>query len=223
MLLSPALLFFYIAANEVFWKLIRRFGGFMFFPIGLLDNSVVPLPGSMDALLIFLSASHKPYWWYYALMATAGSVVGSWPTYQLGKKGGEEALDKKLGNKRAKKVCDTFQKYGFWSIVFGALAPPPVPTAAFVATAGALRYSGRRFVMALSLGRVARFALVAWIASRYGDHLFTFFGKYYRPALWTLLVLGVAGGIVAAYYYRRERKRKKAEDAGCAVPENRAA
>jgi hypothetical protein len=35
---------------------IYQLGGLGFIPLGLFDNSVIPLPGSMDVLTIFLSA-----------------------------------------------------------------------------------------------------------------------------------------------------------------------
>ena len=62
---------------------IYQLGGLGFIPLGLLDNSVVPLPGSMDVLTIFLSARKERLWFYYASMATAGSVIGGFVTYRL--------------------------------------------------------------------------------------------------------------------------------------------
>lgn len=203
--------------------LAHRFGAFMFIPLGFLDNSPVPMPGSMDALLIFLAASKKELWWYYALMATVGAVLGAWPMYRLGLKGGETALDEKLGEKRAKKIRQVFEKYGFWSIFFGAIAPPPIPASAFIATAGAMKYSAKRYLIALTSGRLLRFMLVGWIASRYGRHIFQFFTKYYKPAVITFICLGVVGGLVALYYWRRARGKKKSEDAGGKVPQENAA
>ena len=47
---------------------IFHLGGLGFIPLGLLDNSVVPLPGSMDVLTIVLSARKQELWLYYALM-----------------------------------------------------------------------------------------------------------------------------------------------------------
>lgn len=217
----PFLILF--AVTSTFWNLVRRFGAFMFFPLAFLDNSVIPVPGSMDALLIVLAGAHKELFWYYALMATAASVVGAWPTYKIGEKSGEEALNKRLGEKRAQKVCRTFEKYGFWSIFVGAIAPPPVPTAAFIGTAGAMRYSMQKVAAALAMGRVARYMLIAWIASRYGQHIFGFLTKYYKPALWTLVVLGIAGGTFALIKYRKARNQKKAEDSGAQVPQRNAA
>ena len=47
---------------------IFHLGGLGFIPLGLLDNSVIPLPGSMDVLTIVLSARKQELWLYYALM-----------------------------------------------------------------------------------------------------------------------------------------------------------
>ncbi|MBV9086009.1 MAG: hypothetical protein JOY79_00870, partial [Acidobacteriaceae bacterium] len=73
-----------------------RLGGPGLILLGLADNSVVPLPGSIDALTIILTAHQKEWWLYYAFMATVGSVIGGYLTFRLGHKGGEEALEKKI-------------------------------------------------------------------------------------------------------------------------------
>ena len=49
---------------------IFHLGGLGFIPRGLLDSSVIPLPGSMDVLTIVLSAGNRGLGLYYALMAT---------------------------------------------------------------------------------------------------------------------------------------------------------
>ncbi|HEV2698559.1 MAG TPA: hypothetical protein VGU90_11250 [Terriglobales bacterium] len=69
---------------------IYQLGGLGFIPLGLLDNSIIPIPGSMDVLTVFLSARNEQLWLYYALMATVGSVAGGFVTYRLGRKGGKE-------------------------------------------------------------------------------------------------------------------------------------
>ena len=202
------------------WKLVQKVGALAFIPLGLIDNSVIPLPGSMDALTIVLAASRKELWWFYAIMATVGALLGGYLTYHLARKGGKEALDKKLKPNKAKRVHEIFGRYGFWSVFAGAIAPPPVPIVPFLATAGAMEYSRHKFLIALGTGRLVRFSLVAWLASRYGKHIFSFFAKYYKPALWTLVALAVAGGIAALIYYRRSKKRAKSAKR---VPEHKAA
>jgi membrane protein YqaA with SNARE-associated domain len=186
---------------------VRRFGAFAFFPLGLLDMSVIPAPGSFDALLILLTAAHRDLWWYYALMATGGSVCGAWPTFRIGRKGGEEALEKRLGQRRSKKIFAAFQRWGFWSMFVGAVAPPPTPASGFVLAAGALQYPWHRFLLSWMLGRMVRYGLLAWVTARYGSHIFQWFRGYYRPALWTLVILGITAGCVALWFYLRERRR----------------
>ena len=74
---------------------LRHRGGIGLVLLGLADNSVVPLPGSMDVLTILLAARHRRWWWYYALMATVGAVIGGYITYVLARKGGKEAFERK--------------------------------------------------------------------------------------------------------------------------------
>src|SRR5580693_7185847 len=79
-----------------FRRWIFHLGGLGFIPLGLLDGSVIPLPGSMDVLTIFLSARTPELWVYYAVMATVGSVIGGYVTYRLARKGGKETLERKF-------------------------------------------------------------------------------------------------------------------------------
>jgi len=55
------------------WHLLWQLGGPGLILLGLADNSLIPMPGSMDALTIVLSATRKDLWWYYAVMATVGA------------------------------------------------------------------------------------------------------------------------------------------------------
>ena len=68
---------------------IFHLGAFGLIPLGVLDASVIPLPGSMDVLTIVLAAKQPDWWIYYALMATVGSVTGNYLTYRLARKGGK--------------------------------------------------------------------------------------------------------------------------------------
>lgn len=207
---------------STFWKLAIKLGAYAFIPLGLIDNSVIPLPGSMDALAIVLSAHRRELWWFYAIMATLGSVIGGYVTYHIARKGGKEALQKKLKAKQAKRVHDIFERYGFWSVFVGAIAPPPVPIVPFLATAGAMQYSRHKFVIALSSGRLLRFTVVAWLASRYGRGIFSFLTRYYQPALWTLIALAVVGTIAGIILYFRRRGKKRPGPVG-RLPHQKAA
>jgi membrane protein YqaA with SNARE-associated domain len=193
------------------WGWIMSLGGPGLILLGLADNSVIPLPGSMDVLTIVLAANHREFWWYYSLMATVGAVIGGYLTYRLGREGGKEMLERKVPKRRVDKVYRTFKRWGFWAVAVPALLPPPVPIVPFLLAAGALKYPRKRFVAALALGRAIRFTLIGFIASHFGTRIFHFFSRYYKPALYSLIALAVLGGAVGLWFYIRYRRRKEAE------------
>jgi len=207
------------------WTWFHRLGGPGLILIGIIDNSFIPIPGGMDIFVILLSA-HRPAWWpYYAAMAVVGAVFGGYLTYRLAVKGGEETLEKKVGKQRAEKVYARFKKHGFLTMVVGAILPPPFPIVAFLLAAGALHYPRKHFIAALGTGRAIRFFGIAYLAHIYGTAITHWVSQYYKPVLYTLIVLGVLGGIAALLYFnwyrpkkQREQKRKGAKVEEFPVP-----
>src|ERR1700694_2035656 len=132
---------------------IFHLGGLGFIPLGLLDSSIIPLPGSMDVLTIVLSAGKQGFWLYYAFMATVGSVIGGYVTYRLARKGGKETLERKFRARTLEKVYRIFGRCGVWAIDIAAVLPPPAPLVPFLFAAGAMQYSVKNFLLALTLGR----------------------------------------------------------------------
>jgi membrane protein YqaA with SNARE-associated domain len=190
-----------------FWTWVQRLGGPGLILLGIVDNSVVPMPGGMDVMVILLSAHHREWWLFYAFMATIGAVVGGFLTYRLGKKGGEETLEKKIGKARAKKVYTRFRTHGFPTIVIGAVLPPPFPMVPLLVAAGALHYPRKKFVAALALGRALRFVAVAFLAHVYGKSILGWLSKYYKPLLYILVALAVLGALGALIYFKWYRPR----------------
>jgi membrane protein YqaA with SNARE-associated domain len=200
---------FLVLSGFSVWTWLIALGGPGLILLGLADNSVVPLPGSMDVLTILLASRRRELWFYYAGMAIIGSVIGGYITYRLARKGGKETLERKVSKKRTEKVVRTFERWGFWSVAVPAMLPPPVPIVPFLVAAGALQYSRKKFVAALALGRGVRFTLVAFVAAHYGRHIFRFFAKYYKPALYSLILLAVIGGVTGLLFYLRHRKESQ--------------
>jgi membrane protein YqaA with SNARE-associated domain len=198
-------LFASVVFASSFWTWLQRLGGPGLILLGVLDNSAIPLPGSMDLLLILLSAHHREWWLYYAFMATVGALIGGYLTYRLAEKGGEETLEKKVGKQRAEKVYKRFKEHGFATVAIGAMLPPPFPIVPFLLAAGALKYPRKHFLAALAVGRAARFTAVAYLAHRYGKGIIGWVSKYYQPLLYTLIALAVLGGIAALVYFKRYR------------------
>lgn len=190
-----------------FRRWIFHLGALGFIPLGLIDSSVIPLPGSMDVLTIVLAAQHRELWFYYAVMATIGSVIGAYVTYRLARKGGKEALEQKFPAKTLKRVYGIFERRGFAAIAIPALLPPPMPLVPFVLAAGAMQYSVKKFLVAMTLGRIARYSILAYLAGRYGRKMLFFLSQHGHPV--ALVVLGVIAAAVVVYLYVRGGKRKK--------------
>jgi len=192
--------------SSMVWLL--RLGGPGLILLGIADNSVIPLPGSMDVLTIYLAARHHNLWPYYAVMATAGAILGGYLTYHLARKGGKEMLERKLSKNKADKIYKKFERWGFWAVAIPALLPPPFPIVPALLTAGALQYSRKKFVGALAFGRGIRFTIGAFLGAHYGRHVLRFFSQYYRQALFALIFFAVVGGIFALVQYLQFRKRE---------------
>jgi membrane protein YqaA with SNARE-associated domain len=188
---------------------IFHLGGLGFIPLGLLDSSIIPLPGSMDVLTIFLSARKKELWFYYALMATLGSVIGGFVTYRMARKGGKETLERRFPRKTAEKICRIFGRWGFGAIAIPALLPPPAPMIPFLFAAGAMQYSVKKFLVALTLGRLVRYSLLAFLAARYGRQMLKFISQHGHPVL--LAVIGLIAAVVLILVILAGKRQKRAK------------
>ncbi len=191
--------------------------------LGLADNSIIPLPGSMDVLTIWLAATRRDIWFYYAIMATAGAVIGGYVTYRIAREGGKDTLEKKFSKTKIDKVYAKFERWGFGAVAIPALLPPPFPIVPALLAAGAMQYPRKKFLAALSVGRGIRFTIVAFLGAHYGRPIVNFFSQYYKPALLTLIGLAVLGGILALLEYRRVQKRHSEAQKHDAEPGVRAA
>jgi membrane protein YqaA with SNARE-associated domain len=190
---------------------VYHLGGLGFIPLGLLDASVIPVPGSMDVLAIILSARRSDLWFYYALMATAGSVLGGFVTYRLARRGGKGMLTRRFSARKLKRVYALFERWGFGSIAIPALLPPPVPMVPFVLAAGAMQYSVRKFLAALTLGRLVRFTLLTFLAARYGRGILVFVSRFEHPVFLTVIgLIFAAAAVLLAIYFGRGQRRARA-------------
>ncbi|MEN3333835.1 MAG: hypothetical protein V7641_3200 [Blastocatellia bacterium] len=194
------------------WRTLRRLGGPGLILMGLIDSSVIPTPGGLDALTIVLTAHERDLWIYYAAMATIGSVLGGYITYRLGRKGGERALARRLSKKRIESVHHAFERWGFATVFVPALLPPPAPLGPFLLGAGAMNYPLPKFLAALTVARALRFTLVAYRASLYGQRLFRVLSRHYTEMLWALLILAVLASITLAIYFLRRRRQRPSDD-----------
>ena len=179
--------------------------------IGIVDQSFVPIPGGIDILLVLLAASHKAPGIVYWACAMFGAVFGAWLTYKISKKAGKEALEKRLPRKRIKKVEEMFKKGGFWALFIGGLLPPPLPMVPIVVGAGALQYPTRRFLIAISASRAIRYALIVYLAHRYGTGIMRLFTAHKIAIIVGFLIFSVGASVVGWLWTRYEKQKEEHE------------
>jgi len=188
---------------------VFQLGGIGLIPLGLLDNSPIPLPGIMDVATILLAGRQQKLWLYYAVMATVGSVIGGFVTYRLARKGGKEALERRFTRRKVDKVCEIFARWGFGAIAIPAFLPPPMPMVPFLLAAGAMQYPARKFLIALALGRISRYMVLGYLAARYGRQIIAFIAKHGHPVVVGSLLLLIAVAALGYYFWSGGKKRKR--------------
>lgn len=213
-----ALASFAVKKSPLHWLI--HLGGPSLILVGLIDNSPFPLPGSTDVVTIVLAAQRREPWIYYAIMATIGALLGGYVTYNMARKTGREALQKRFPKRKVDKIYATFEKWGFAAVAIPALLPPPFPIVPMLLAAGAMQYPARKFLSALAVGRGVRYTILAFLGAHYGRHVMNFFAHYYKPTLIVLIALAAIGGLFGLYAYLRRRRSRKS---GSQKPAPRAA
>ena len=194
------------------FRWLTHLGALGIFGVAVVDASIIPLaiPGSTDLLLIWLIA-HGANPLLYVACAIAGSLVGGYTTWRLGKKGGEEALKRYVSPRLQKRVQGWSQDHPILSVMLPSVLPPPIPLWPFLLAAGALGATWQRFLAAFGAGRAARYSLVGWLAVRYGRHMMKIWAntldKWSAPILWTFVILTVAGLVYSLWKLRRNQPK----------------
>lgn len=202
---------FMLVSKKSALRWLIHLGGPGLILLGLADNSLIPLPGSVDVITIYLAARHHEPWIYYAIMATAGAVLGGYLTYRMARKGGKETLEKRFSKKRTAKVYAIFERWGFAAVAIPALLPPPVPIVPMLLAAGAMQYPTRKFLGALTVGRGIRYIILAYLGAHYGRYIVKFFAEYYWPVFGALIVFSLAGGLYGLYQYKHAQKAHESQ------------
>ncbi|MEX2273397.1 MAG: VTT domain-containing protein [Vicinamibacterales bacterium] len=173
-------------------------GGPGLFLLAFLDSSFIALPEVVDILIVWTVIEHPDRWLWYGVMATAGSVTGSYLLYALARRGGEAFLRKRLKEHHITRGMELFRRYGVLALVVPSLLPPPVPFKPFVLMAGVAGMPRTRFLIAVTTGRAIRYIGEALLALLYGQRALSYLHSH---ATQVSLVLAAAGALGALAYF----------------------
>lgn len=180
----------------------HKAGTYALFWIAFAESSFFPIPP--DVLLIALCFGARQKWLKFALVCTAGSVLGGIAGWGIGW-GLRDIVALPLlslfdhsGHTR-EKIEVWYTAYGFLGILIAAITP--IPYKVFTVFSGMMNYSLPLLIVASILGRGFRFFFVAWLIKLFGDRIRPFIEKHLE---WCF-VIGTAlliGGFVIIKYLR---------------------
>ncbi len=159
------------------------------FGLALAESSFFPLPP--DVLLIAMTLGNPANAWWYATVATVGSVLGGALGYGIGWYGGRPVLKKFMGQERMDLVHHYFQRYEGWAILIAGFTP--VPYKIFTIGAGAFYVDFKIFMLASVVSRGSRFFLVAGAIYFFGPWMKEIIEKYFNIFSIAFIVLIVLG------------------------------
>jgi membrane protein YqaA with SNARE-associated domain len=178
--------------------------------MGALDSSMVFFfPLGIDFVVIILSARKPELFWLYAMLATAGSMLGAALTFWIGRKVGKHGLTLLIKPQRLKRIEERVSQKAAVSVAALAIIPPPFPFTAFVLTSGAFGASAWSFFLTLGGVRLLRFGVESALAARYGRGILSWMNSpTFMVIVGLMIALAVIGTLVSAVaVYRGTRRR----------------
>jgi len=154
------------------------YGAFGLFAIALLDSLFLPLPSGTDAVMLLLSIARPQWMLLYAATATLGSVIGCVMLYYISRRAGSRALSRFSAEKQTR-VKELIERYDVLALLVACVLPPPFPFKLVVISAGVFRFNVWRFALAIAAGRLFRFLLEGYLATRYGERAKDLLAQYY--------------------------------------------
>ena len=168
-------------------------GTWALFVIALLESSVFPIPP--DVLLIALCVGGVTKSYRFALICTAGSLVGGVVGYGIGYWGfeliGQPIVKAYHGGAVMEKIRYWYDTYGFWGNLLAAVTP--IPYKVFTIASGAFKFSFHEFLLASVVGRSLRFFAVATALYFFGASIRGLIDKYFDWFAWAFMALLIAG------------------------------
>jgi len=168
------------------------YGSWALFILAFAESSFFPLPP--DVLLIALAISIPAKAFRYALICSAGSVLGGIAGYVIGYQFmdlvGFRILNFYGLMEKYDIISDLYGRYNAWAV--GIAGFTPVPYKVFTISAGAFKINFPVFLMASVVSRSARFFLVGWLIYKFGAEIRSFIDRYFNilAVVFTILLIG---------------------------------
>lgn len=169
------------------------------FWVSFVESSFFPIPP--DVMLIPMVIANRVKAWWYATIATIGSVIGGAFGYAIGYFAFEsigQPILKFYGKAEGfAEFTQWFNEWGVWILI--AKGWTPFPYKVLTITAGVTHMPFLEFMLASVVARAMRFYLVAGLLYFFGEPIRDFIEKR-LSLVTTVFVILLVGGFVAVKY-----------------------
>jgi membrane protein YqaA with SNARE-associated domain len=177
--------------------------------IGALDSSLLSLPEINDYLVVARCYAHPHSAFLFPIFPAIGSTLGCLLLYTIFSRGGLAVLHRRFRADRVEKVERAYARFGVFTLAIPALLPPPLPFKIFVATAGALQFPRRKFLLTIMIARAVRYYTEGILAVYYGQRVLRFLKDNGLLIVSIVAALAVIG---LAIYLLTKRGRQAVDD-----------
>lgn len=172
------------------------------FGVAFIESSFFPVPP--DVLLIAMVVADKMKWMRYALICTAGSVLGALLGYFIGW-GLYETVGKLIVNTYnlqavVELIGRKYSENAFMTVFTAAFTP--IPYKAITITAGLFKISLPVLVIASIIGRAGRFFIVAGVLRIFGKAIADSIEKYFNILSILFVLLCIIGFILLKHAFK---------------------
>lgn len=180
--------------------------------LALIDSALIPIPVSMDGVVIGYVASNHSRFLLYSLVAAIASAIGALVPFYVGRAGGEFFLLKRINRERYEKIRDRFERQEFFAIMVPAMLPPPTPLKLFEFAAGVFEMKPLLFVVAIFVGKFIQFLVCSLLTIWFGPTLVNTIKHMAHRHMDVLIGLGLAILFVLLFWVIRKLfDRRKGE------------
>lgn len=173
-----------------------KYATYSLFTLAFVESSFFPIPP--DVLLIAVTVANRAKWWFYATIATIGSVLGAILGYYIGYAVygtiGEPIVQFYHLDKHFETVRVAYESNAFLALFTAAFTP--IPFKVFTVAGGLFQISLVDLILGSILGRAGRFFAVAFALRIFGKKVEDTIEKYFNILSIAFIVLLVGGFLI---------------------------
>jgi membrane protein YqaA with SNARE-associated domain len=166
------------------------------FAVTFLESSISPIPPIPLLIPMCLAKPHRA--WFYALVCTAGAVLGGYAGYAIGSLLYDTVGQWIIGfyglTEKAAELVQGSKGYWFWVLLTKGVTPIPFKIVTIMS--GFLHFDLIKFTIGMTVSRLTFFSILAVALYYYGENIRLFIEKHLPMATFGLLAIIIGGFFV---------------------------